>query len=93
MLFLGRTQPLTVRTGLVVPSKLPESHRERGWWSPQPPHRVFRITARLPPQPRPLFDVWAVPKEYGRVTWFDSGYLFMRHLKDFTFLHESGHGS
>ena len=48
----ANTAPVTVLTGLVVPTKTP--------------HRVFRITVCLPLQPRPLFGVWVLPDELVR---------------------------
>ena len=55
----ANTAPVT----LVVPTHPPVSHRVRGFAVPtKPPHRVFRITACLPPLPRLLIgeEHWIV---------------------------------
>ena len=74
------------------------SHRLRGWWSPQSHHcfitESFGSLRAWPPLLRPQFDVWVLLEEDRRDDWFDSGSVFMRHLKDFThFLHKSGPGT
>ena len=74
--------PLRVRTQ--PHSSCSSSRSVRGWWSPQNHQCFTEFFVRLPPQRRLLFDVRMLPEEYGRVAQFDSGYVCMRHLKDFT---------